>query len=254
VTRDKLERYARPLSVSASEPTRGLDRSIELTASEQTGQNPVSASGNVGQKNESAKSKSRKDKNKEHKEYLKALEADAQSFVKGFHTVKTLDDQAKILHRRFDDLVREMRPVLERVRFGFAHLKKGETVMGERTGPAWAKKYIGLSYDWLCRRLSEANAGTLPPTNGTNAVTPSAANTERNQNIQLPRLKQTLPTIPSADNPDWTDNEYIKACVRFFKSTLGPLKSDSQRFRRVVLAIAREIRRETENPGGGTAS
>jgi len=66
-------------------------------------------------------------------------------------------------------VVEEMRPVFERVRFGFAHLRKGETVMGERNGPAWAKRYIGLSYDWLCRRLNPPK-GTLLLPDGTKVV------------------------------------------------------------------------------------
>jgi len=214
--------------------------------SDQTGQNPVSSAAiKSNRKSSSEKSALRKDKSKERTEYLKSLEADAQSFVKGFNTVKTLDDQAKVIHKRFRTVVDEMRLVFERVRFGFAHLKKDETVMGERTATSWAHRFIGLSYDWLCRSLNRANAGTLPPTKGTNVAS------ERNQNTPLPKLNQTLPTMPSSDNPDWTDNEYIKACVRFTTSTLRPLESDPQRFHRVALAIAREISGETENPEAG---
>jgi len=147
-----------------------------------------------------------------------------------------------------------MRPAFERVREGFAHLKKGETIMGERTGQAWADKHLGVTYDWLCRCLNPPKAGTLLLTDGTKIVSPSEANAGRNntqENPRLPKLKQTLPTVPSASNADWTDNEFIKTCVRFIESTLRPLESDPQRFHRVALAIAQEIVGETEKPNGG---
>jgi len=196
----------------------------------------------------------RKDNNTRRKEYLKSVEADAQTFVNGFQAAKAINDEANVLHRKFKEVVEEMRPVFERVRYGFAHLKKGESVMGERTGHAWADKHVGVTYDWLCRCLNPPKAGTLLLIDGTKVLTPSDANTERNhsdENPRLPKLKQTLPTVPSASNADWTDNEYIKTCVRFIESTLRPLESDPQRFHRVALAIAQDIVGETEKPNGG---
>jgi hypothetical protein len=225
--------------------------------SNQTGQNPVSA---VTVKSvrltNGEKALVRKDKSTKRKEYLKSLEADAQTFVKGFQAAKAINDEANVLHRKFKDVVEEMRPVFERVRYGFAHLKRGETVMGERMGPAWAERYLGVTYDWLCRCLNPPKAGTLLLTDGTKVVSPPDVNAERKQdeqNPQRPKLKQTLATMPSALTADSTDNEFIKTCVRLIESTLRPLESDPQRFHRIAMAIASEILGEVGGPGDDTA-
>jgi hypothetical protein len=57
----------------------------------------------------------------------------------------------------------------------------------------------------------------------------------------LPEPQQSLPTITSVRSADWTDDEYVKTCVRFVESTLKPLESDPQRFHRVARAIVAEI-------------
>jgi hypothetical protein len=225
--------------------------------SNQTGQNPVSAATVKSVRlTNGEKADVRKHESAKRREYLQSLEADAQTFVKGFQAAKAINDEANVLHRKFKAVVEEMRPVFERVRYGFAHLKKGETVMGERTGPAWAGRYLGVTYDWLCRCLNPPKTGTLLLTDGTKVVSPSEANTERNdteENPRLPKVKQTLPAMPSALNADSTDNEYIKTCVRFIESTLRPLESDPQRFHRVAVAIAQEIVGEAGSPDGGKA-
>jgi hypothetical protein len=233
------------------------DRDAKSTKlqSDQTGQNPVSsATVKTVRLTNGEKAYVRRHESEKRREYLKSLETDAQAFVKGFQAAKALNDEANVLHRKFKDMVEQMRPVFERVRYGFAHLKKGETVMGERTGPAWADRYLGVTYDWLCRCLNPPKAGTLLLTDGTKVVTPSDANTERNhteENPRLPKVKQTLPTMPSALNADSTDNQYIKTCVRFIKLTLRPLESDPQRFHKVALLIAQEILGEPSSPDDG---
>jgi len=224
---------------------------LAISASNQTGQNPVSsATVKPSRRNGSEKSVARKDKSKERKEYLKTLEADAQAFVDCYRAAKKISDDVNVLHRKFGDLVESMRPVFERVRDGFAHLKKGEMVMGERTGPAWASKHLGVTYDWLCRCLNRLKAGTLLLTDGTKVVAPTPAKPDRSdteQEISLPRPTHTLPTLPPADTADWTDNQYIKTCVDFFESTLRPLEGDPQRFHRVATAIAQEILGDMQN-------
>jgi hypothetical protein len=42
-------------------------------------------------------------------------------------------------------------------------------------------------------------------------------------------------------NVGWSDDKFIKTCVRFVTSTLQTLESDSERFERVARAIAKEI-------------
>jgi hypothetical protein len=206
----------------------------------QTGQNPVSSSTVNGSQESAAK----KGKNKKRKKYLKSLEADAQSFVTGFQRAKAIDAEAAVLHRKFKDVLEEMCPVFERVRYGFAHLRKDETVMGERTGSAWADRYIGVTYDWLCRCLTRSKGGTLLLTDGTKVVAPTPAKSDRSdtgKETSLPQPTQTLPTLPPADTADWTDNQYIEKCVRFIATTLKSLESDPQRFIRVATAVAEEI-------------
>jgi len=219
--------------------------------SDQTGQNPVSAAVvKSGRLDTTEGSVARKDKNKDRSDYLKVLETDAKNFVEGFQKAKAISDEAIVLHRKFKDLVKGMRPVFERVRFGFAHLRKGETVMGERTGPAWAKRYIGLTYDHLCRCLHPPK-GTLLLPDGTEVLVPSTAKSDRsrkNQEQERPKLTQKLTTIPTSDTADWTDNAYVKTCVDFLESTLRPLESDPLRFHRIAVAIAQEILGEPGTP------
>lgn len=226
-----------------------------LKRNDQTGQNPVStATVKTVRLTNAEKALARKDKSAKRKEELKSLESDAQTFVKGFETAKTINGEITALHRKFKDVVESLRPVFERVRHGFAHLKKGETIMGERTGPEWAKRYVGVSYDWLCRCLNPRKAGNVPLPDGTVVVTPVAASTDANraeESNQLFRVQQPLPAIPSTKDLDWTDDEYVKACVRFITSTLRPLESDPRRFHRVALAIAQEIAGDVENEHDG---
>jgi hypothetical protein len=219
--------------------------------SAQTGQNAVSAATVKSIRlNNAEQAHVRKDRSAKRKEYLKALEADAQALVKGFLTAKSINEEAIVLHRKFKDVVEEMRPVFERVRYGFAHLKKGETVMGERTGTAWATRYIGLGYDYLCRCLNPPKAGTLLLTDGTKVVAPSSAKSDQShegEETPRPKLTQKLTTVPTTDTADWTDNAYVKTCLDFIESTLRPLESDPQRFHRVAVAIAHEILGDMEN-------
>ena len=201
------------------------------TALTQTGQNPVSlATVKSIPLTADEKVLVRKDEASKRKAYLKALEADAQTFVKGYQNAREIGEQAKALHRKFKDVVEEMRPVFERVREGFAHLRKGETVMGETTGDAWAQKHLGITYNWLCRCLNPPKAGRLLLTDGSKVLDP-----------QAPKRKQSLPKPPTADTADWTDTQYIQKCVRFVATTLKPLESDPQRFVRLAEAIAAEI-------------
>ena len=120
----------------------------------QPGQNPVSlATVKSIPLNTHEKALVRRDEAIKRKEYLKALETDARNIVSGFQEAKDFGEQAMALHRKFKDVLEEMRPVFERVRDGFAHLHKGEKVMGETTGEAWAQKHLGITYNWLCRCL-----------------------------------------------------------------------------------------------------
>jgi hypothetical protein len=98
--------------------------------------------------------------------------------------------------------------------------------------------------DWLCRCLSPHKAGTLLLVEGTKVVAPPAVNNDSSREegqIPLPQLTKKLPTIPTTDTADWSDNAYVKTCVGFIESTLRPLESDPHRFHRVAVAIANEI-------------
>jgi hypothetical protein len=234
----------------ATEELAIVDKTEAMPSSSQTGQNPVS-SAMAYRRNSSEKSGGRKQKNK-RKKYLKSLEADARAFVKGFKKAKSIDAGARALHRKFKDVVTEMCPVFHRIRYGFAHLRKGETVMGERTGSAWAERYLGVTYDWLCRCLNRSTPGTLLLTDGTKVIDPPPAKPDisgTEQEIPLPKLSQSLPTTTPTDTADWTDNQYIKKCVEFIETTIRPLECDPQRFYRVAAAIAQEILDDLEGDG-----
>ena len=97
---------------SSALPQRAEDCDAKSTKrqSSQTGQNPVSSAtvkfgGSVA----------RKETNKKRKEQLESLEADAQACVKGFQRAKAINDEAIVLHRKFKEVIAEMRPVFERV-------------------------------------------------------------------------------------------------------------------------------------------
>jgi|SRR5208337_2755895 len=242
-----------PKQSAVKQPTKASSKGERCDSKSltQTGQNPVSAATVKSiPLNGSEKALVSRDKDTKRKAYLKTLEADAQAFVDGYQVAKAINDEVNVLHRKFKDLVEELRPVFERVRDGFAHLKKGETVMGERTGPAWANKYLGVTYDWLCRCLNPPKAGTLLLTDGTKVVAPMPAKPSGSveEETPLPDMTQTLPT---ADAANWTDNAYIQTCLCFFESTLRPLESDPQRFHRIAKTIAQEILGETANLGEG---
>ena len=226
----------------------------EITQGNETGQNPVSATTVKSIRlNDGEKALAKKDAHCKRKAYLKSLDADAQTFVEGYQTAKAINDEANVLHRKFKDIVEEVRPVFKRVQFGFAHLRKDEAVMGERTGSDWANKYIGVTYDWLCRCLKPPKVGTLLLTDGTTVVdpTPTKLGDSIEDEVPLPKPKQTLPIIPPADTADWTDSQYIRTCVNFIETTLLPLECDPQRFVRVASAIADEIVGDMRNDSGG---
>lgn len=213
--------------------------SASPTTQTQTGQNPVSpATVKSIPLNAAEKALVRKDEAKKRKAYLNTLETDAQMLVKGYQAAEAIYDEATTLHRNFKAVVEEMRPVFERVRHGFAHLHKGETIMGERTGKAWAERYLGVTYDWLRRCLNKPKAGRLLLTDGTKVLDPQ------------PRKAKKSKTTDTANR---TDNEYIKTCVRFVATTLKPLESDPQRFVRLAEAIAAEILRDMRDDDGDTA-
>lgn len=216
-----------------------MNHQQSTTENRQTRQNPVSSpTVRSIRLNSDEKSCARKDTSDKRKEVLKSLEADARAFVNGFQTARAVNEEAQVLHRKFKDVVTKMRPVFERVREGFAHLKKGETIMGERTAEAWATKYIGVSYDWLCRCLNPRKTKTLLLTDGSKVLAPSAAQTDESPEGQLKGRGAKQPSTPTSD---WTDEKFVRECVRLVTSTLRPLESDPQRFMRVVKAVANEI-------------
>ena len=74
---------------------------------------------------------------------------------------------------------------------------------------------------------------------------------ERNANRRANASKKVDQTETDeetlSDSADWTDSEYIEACVQFVVSTLKPLESEPKRFARVVAAIAAGIVSEQGN-------
>jgi len=157
------------------------------------------------------------------------IEAAAREVVAACQQIKTVEDEAKALHRKFKDVVEEMRPAFEKVRYGFAHLKTAQKIMGESSGEAWAQKYLGgYSYDWMCRLLNRAKGGDLLMPDGTKVLAPKP-----------PRKKKLRLPVPAAD---WKDDEYINTCVGYLEDLLKPLEEDPERWERIAAAVSTEIR------------
>lgn len=124
------------------------------------------------------KERAKKDESKRRKEWLRGIESNAKRLVKNIEEAKALVEQAHALHRKFKDTVRESLPLLENVRYGFAHLRKDESIMGETTGDAWSRRYLNVSYDHLCRVINKLNGkASLLLTDGTKVVAPAPETT-----------------------------------------------------------------------------
>ena len=196
------------------------------TALTQTGQNPVSAATVKSiPLNANEKALVRKDEASKRKAYLKALEADARKIVSGCQEAREIGEQAKVLHRKFKDVVVEMRPVFERVREGFAHLRKGETVMGETTGDAWAQKHLCITYNWLCRCLNQPKAGRLLLTDGTRVLdvrpAKSGATEEKTRLGKAKQKEQTVSTTDKdTDSVQRTPADVVEDTVKFLDAAL----------------------------------
>jgi len=121
-----------------------------------------------------------------------------------------------------------LRPFYVELRNRFFNLSKGGSIMGCKTWTEFCEKHLKYS-DRHVRRLIE----------GDNPATEKHGTKQKP--VALPKPSQSLPTMPSARNADWTDNTYIKTCVQFVASTLKPLESDPQRFAQVAAAIAAGI-------------
>ncbi len=145
------------------------------------------------------KVRAQKDDAKQRKEWLRGVESNAKRLVKNIEEAKALVEQAQLLHRKFKDAVSESLPLLENVRYGFAHLRKGESIMGETTGPAWSLRYLNVSYDYLCRVINKLNGKTsLLLTDGTKVIAPSPEE-EATETIV------DLPAVPDAKDEEVTD-------------------------------------------------
>jgi len=143
-----------------------------------------------------AEHRARKDEAKQRKQWLRGVESDAKRLVKNIEDAKALVEQAHVLHRKFEDTVRESLPLLENVRYGFAHLRKGESIMGETKGDPWSLRYLNVTYDYLCRVINKLNGKTsLLLMDGTKVIAPSSETEATETTIDLP------------DVPEAEDNE-----------------------------------------------
>lgn len=93
-----------------------------------------------------------KHKANQRKEELKAIEDNAKHLVK--LADKIVAGQKDLLQRygAIKILYEEAKPLVESVLYGFAHLPKGEKIMGHTKAAEWAKAEMGCTYEWL-RRL-----------------------------------------------------------------------------------------------------
>jgi hypothetical protein len=141
--------------------------------------------------NADQKERANKDEAKQRKEWLRTVESNAKRLIKNIEEAKALVEQANVLHRKFKDTVKESLPLLENVRYGFAHLRKGETIMEETTGNAWSLRYLNVTYDYLCRVINKLNGKTsLLLTDGTRVIAPAPETEAVETAIDLPEVPE----------------------------------------------------------------
>lgn len=160
--------------------------------------------------------------------FLKIIKADIRA--------TSLDSET--LAAMVRDGLAEFRPKLEKwlplaveLHSRFEALKKEKTRTSILGCSSWAQFCTEVLHysDRHMRRLME---GTNP------------AVKYRNKGDHRKKTKVFAPTAvttPLMRNADWTDDDYVKTCVRLVESTLRPLESDPPRFHRVAVAIAQEI-------------
>lgn len=153
--------------------------------------------------NSDQKERVKKDKRENRRVELSAMESQAKRIVKEMSEIR---NESQAFASKMKDKVREMYPLFENVRYGFAHLhiKEGETIMGETTGEEWSPKYLGITYRHLCRLMNAAKAeknllggNVLLLTDGEKAEKPAAK--KKAEKAETPTLHRGDGTpIPSA--------------------------------------------------------
>lgn len=116
-----------------------------------------------------------------------------------------------------------------------------KTIRGFTSFEQWFKHATGKSVRMAYYVLETEEQKHKRNANRRANTSKSAVQSEVEEEPTLPEPQQSFPTITSVRSADWTDDEYVKTCVRFVESTLKPLESDPQRFHRVARAIVAEI-------------
>jgi hypothetical protein len=145
------------------------------------------------------------------------------------------DDQ---LAAKVRDIVRalrlrleELRPLVIELRSRFETLRKGKTgtpILGCHTWEQFCQQQLHYTDRHVRRLIQSQNLASETFGNKGSKSTKAA-------------LKTSGATGAEVRDPERDDEEYVSTCVRFVTSTLLPLESDSERFRRVARAIAKEI-------------
>jgi hypothetical protein len=142
------------------------------------------------------------------------------------------DERAARLRDIVKDFTAKAFALMGQVRQDFMDKGDDEKILGCATWSEYCENVLGYS---------ESHVRNMMAQHGTNPAKKFAAKKPHKKEAALPKLKQSFPTAPSARNAEWTDDLFIRTCVRFVETTLKPLESDPQRFVRVAAAIAAEI-------------
>lgn len=136
------------------------------------------------------------------------------------------------------DIFADIRPQLEKwlpfaieLRSRFETMRRennrGE-ILGCRTWQEFCEKKLRYSDRHIRRLMAGEN--------------PTSSKYSSTKHLEKPKKPAESGAKTALARADWTDKDYIRACVKFVQSTLQPLEhSDPPRFHRIAVAVAHEI-------------
>lgn len=166
--------------------------------------------------NEEQKERSRKDKERlakqQRKDELKALADDAKELAKQINEARKTYLEIQSASVTFKGQIEKVRPLAERVLYGFKHLKDGENIDGYTTATEWAKGTLGISYEWLRRCLNpETEIKQVSVKEGKLDRFLPAATEPAGATVTVHPEQPPLPIIPKQDEEGVLDGEYEDA-------------------------------------------
>jgi hypothetical protein len=142
-----------------------------------------------------------KDRDARRNEELRTVEGNAKRLAKIWKDAEKVGSE--ILQRRMTmaALYKEAHPLVDNVLDGFAHLRKGEQIMGHTTAAAWAKDTLGCTYERL-RQLRNPKPDKLLLMDGNSAI-------DVTFKIVEPTTPAAVPTPASPKGPTVFDTKAL---------------------------------------------